>query len=80
MTMKTGADRQFVLDCWRVPEPGETEPDECWCSDDEDELVIEANGRIERREFQMIELCEKRPELRPDGWYRITRFTVPEQP
>lgn len=78
MTVKTGADRRFVLDCWRMPDPRAAEP-ECWYSDDENELVIEANERINGREFQMIELCERRPELLPDGWYRITRFTVPQQ-
>jgi hypothetical protein len=76
---RSHAEQLYSIDCWIKADPGEADPDEMLYSDDSDELVLEANSRIASRAFQFIELCEYRKGLPPDDWYRITRFTVPEQ-
>jgi hypothetical protein len=75
-------DGRYALDCWVSVNPGEAEPDQMIFSDHNaelDVLVLEANRLIGSREFGLIELCERQPDLPPDGWFRITRFLVPEQ-
>jgi hypothetical protein len=72
-------DGRYALDCWDTPDPGDAEAAALFFSDESLELVIEANRLIASREFLLIELSEKRPPGEFDGWYRITRFSVPEQ-
>ena len=68
-------DGRYVIDCW-IDAKAE-KPDRSLFSDTLDELVLAANRLIANRECQRIELREKR-DSEPDGWYRITRFLVPE--
>ena len=68
-------DGHYAIDCWTDSTSGN--PAGALYSDELDELVLEANRLIASRECALIELCEKNPS-EPDGWYRITRFSVPE--
>lgn len=69
-------DGRYAIDCWIDPKA--SGPAGSLFSDELNELVLEAHRLIANRECQQIDLCEKRPS-EPDGWYRITRFSVPDQ-
>ena len=69
-------DQRYALDCWE--DAGATDDPESFYSDESLELLLEGHRMIANRDFQLIELCERRPgEF--DGWYRITRLSVPDQ-
>lgn len=69
-------DQRYGLDCWEDADAAGAP--ESFFSDESLELVLEAHRLIANRDFQYIELCERRPgEF--DGWYRIIRFSVPDQ-
>ena len=75
-------DGRYALDCWTLSCPGEANPHRMIFSDHDDELgemILEASRLIANREFQLFELGVRQRGKWRDDWYRITRFTVPEQ-
>ena len=68
-------DGRYAIDCWIDAEA--SSPAGALFSDELDELVLEANRLIASRECRRVDLCEKRAS-EPDGWFRITRLSVPE--